>query len=264
MSFLSTFINVSITGGISPYTIKYTRNGLAQSSISNYTSGTPISTGILPAGTYLYALTSVTDLNGCIAQSLGSGITITATSPSSYIPVDSLFRTETPSYSNKDRSYELGTEFLTLSSGFITKARLYSNINEGGSHTVRLWRLDGSSYTLVTGPFNWNLPSGIHGWRDFTFASPVAVEANKTYIISITNGPDFNYEGTFNYLSPNLGSYVRYKRGVYSTVLGTVPTSSYSLGCYFRDIVFAISISNLTPGTIGANQSLYFNSARAA
>jgi hypothetical protein len=265
-SYTSTFLNVSISGGISPYIINYNRNGSAQSLITNYASGTPISTGILPTGTYLYVLTSVTDLNGCRAQSLGSSVTVNATPNlgSSYVPVDSLFRTETPSYSNNDRSYELGTEFLTLSNGFITKARLYTHINEGGSHTIRLWRSDGSSYALVAGPFNWNFPSGIHGWREFKFTSPVAVEANKTYIISISNGPDFNYEGTFNYQSPTLGSYVRYNRGLYSSVLGTVPTSSYSLGCYFRDIVFALNISNLTPGTIGTNQSICFNSAPAA
>ena len=263
-NYTSISFNVSITGGISPYTINYSRNGVAQPSIVNYTSGTPISTGILSTGTYLYVLTSVTDLNGCNVQNLGSGITIIATASSSYIPVDSLFRTETPSSSYNDRSYELGTEFLTLSNGFITKARLYSHINEGGSHTVRLWRFDGPSYTLVAGPFNWNLSSGIKGWREFVFTSPVAVEANKIYIISISNGPDLNYQRTLNYQSLTVGSYVRYNRGVYSTVLGTVPTSSYASSCYFRDVVFAINIGNLTPGTIGTNQSICFNSTAAA
>jgi hypothetical protein len=76
----STTFNVAITGGVPPYTINYTRNGTPQPVVNNYTSGTAISTGILTTGTYNYALTSVTDANGCGAQDLGSSITITVLS----------------------------------------------------------------------------------------------------------------------------------------------------------------------------------------
>ena len=103
----------------------------------------------------------------------------------SYLPVDSLFRSETPSNSNNDRLYELGTEFQTLSNGYITHARLFSNVNEGGDHIIRLWELTGSLYTLVAGPFTWNFSAGLAGWRKFKFASPIAVDENNTYIISI-------------------------------------------------------------------------------
>ncbi len=63
----STNFNVDITGGTPPYTINYTRNGIAQPTINNYASGTDISTGILTTGIYNYALTSVIDANGCEA-----------------------------------------------------------------------------------------------------------------------------------------------------------------------------------------------------
>ncbi len=77
--------NVSITGGTPPYTVNYTRNGVAQSAVTNYTSGSGISTGILTTGTYTYVLTSVTDAGGCTAQNLGTGITVTVLN---YNPVD--------------------------------------------------------------------------------------------------------------------------------------------------------------------------------
>ena len=75
----STNFNVVISGGTSPFTINYTRNAVAQSAITNYFSGTNISTGVLTTGVYTYALTSVTDAYGCAAQSLGTNITVTVT-----------------------------------------------------------------------------------------------------------------------------------------------------------------------------------------
>ena len=75
----STNFNVVISGGTSPFTINYTRNGVAQSAITNYFSGTNISTGVLTTGVYIYALTSVTDAHGCAAQNLGTNITVTVT-----------------------------------------------------------------------------------------------------------------------------------------------------------------------------------------
>ena len=72
----STNFNIVLSGGASPYTINYTRNGVAQAQLNNYVSGTNVPTGILTTGNYVYALTSVVDANGCNAQSLGSSITV--------------------------------------------------------------------------------------------------------------------------------------------------------------------------------------------
>ncbi len=82
----STNINISVSGGISPFTVEYTRNDISQSTITGYSSGADISTGILTAGAYTYALTSITDANGCEAQSLGDEITVTATGLISGVP----------------------------------------------------------------------------------------------------------------------------------------------------------------------------------
>ena len=256
--------NVAVTGGTSPFTINYTRNGVAQTAITNYISGTNISTGTLTTGTYTYALTSVTDAGVCPAQNTGTGIIITVSAARLYIPVDSLFRTELPSSAARDRSYELGSEFRTLSDGYITKARLYTRVNEGGDHIVRLWVLNGSVYTLAAGPYTWNFPTGVQGWRSFTFPVPVAVNANRTYIISISNSTDHYYVIGGTPASATNGVYIRYLRGVYSTTLGSVPTNS-NTNCYFRDVVFAISgAETITPGTIGAAQTICYNSAPAA
>ena len=178
------------------------------------------------------------------------------------VPIDSLFRTEIPSSSYNVASYELGSVFQTSSNGFITKARLYSHINEGGDHTVRLWVLNGSTYTLAAGPFTWNFSAGIRGWRTYTFPSPIAVEASRTYVISISNSSDryFTYTNNFSYVKH--GEYLRYLRSAYSA-LGSAPTNT-STSCYFRDVVFALSgADTLSPGTIGTAQTICYNSVPA-
>ena len=75
---------VAMTGGTSTYTINYNVNGTPKAAVSGYLSGGNISTGTLTNGTYTYTLTSVTDINGCPAESLGTPITIeTGSIPSS-------------------------------------------------------------------------------------------------------------------------------------------------------------------------------------
>ena len=180
-------------------------------------------------------------------------------------PVDSLFRTQTPDYSGNDRAYELGSEFQTRADGFITKVRLFTHASETGNHTIRLWVLNGSTYSLLAGPYTWNFSAGTHGWRQYPLTTPVAVQASKTYIISITNGTDLNYEKSENFPANTSNTYVRYTRGVYGTTLGTVPTQTYASSCYFRDVVFSITNGNgnLTAGTIGTAQSICYNTVPA-
>jgi len=77
----SASFNIDISGGTSPYTINYTRNGIAQTVIDNYISGTDISTGNLTTGTYVYVLNTVADSKGCLASESGNSVTITVYPP---------------------------------------------------------------------------------------------------------------------------------------------------------------------------------------
>ena len=75
----SAYFNIAVTGGTSPFTVSYSRNGEPQPTVNDYSSGTAISTGALTAGIYTYALSSVSDANGCSADSLGTNISVTVT-----------------------------------------------------------------------------------------------------------------------------------------------------------------------------------------
>ncbi len=62
----ASWINISITGGASPYTISYRLNGSNMPDITNYTNGTNRSLGVLAVGSYTYEITSIRDNCGNI------------------------------------------------------------------------------------------------------------------------------------------------------------------------------------------------------
>ena len=65
----NSWIRSVITSGAPPYTIEYTRNGILQPDITNYTSGSNYDLGMLAPGTYTYEITEVRDLCGSTVPS---------------------------------------------------------------------------------------------------------------------------------------------------------------------------------------------------
>jgi hypothetical protein len=74
---------------------------------------------------------------------------------------------------------ELGVRFRSEVSGFIRGVRFYKHASNTGAHIGNLWRNDGT--LLATGTFNFESASG---WQQLTFSTPVAVDANTTYVAS--------------------------------------------------------------------------------
>jgi Domain of unknown function (DUF4082) len=152
---------------------------------------------------------------------------------------ESIFTYQVPGMFENDSPYELGTRFWADVPGQITAVRLYTSAAENGNHTVRIWQ--SSIGTMVAGPYSWNIPSGTQGWQSFTLPTSVAISANTDYIVAISNGSDYNYaEQVDGFDAPivngNLHTYVG--SGVWTSTLGTMPTSTWSNTNYFRDVVF--------------------------
>jgi hypothetical protein len=61
---ISSWLNVVITGGAPPYTIQYRVNGSNRPNRTGYVSGTVWDLGVLPAGTYTYEITVISDICG--------------------------------------------------------------------------------------------------------------------------------------------------------------------------------------------------------
>lgn len=77
----STTFTLNISGGTPPYTVEYTCNNLLQPQILTTNQINQISTGQLVTGRYAINIVSVTDSRGCVPETIGDGITITAADP---------------------------------------------------------------------------------------------------------------------------------------------------------------------------------------
>jgi hypothetical protein len=74
---------------------------------------------------------------------------------------------------------ELGVKFRADTTGSITGIRFYKGLGNNGTHTGSLWNSTGT--LLATGTFTGETANG---WQQLTFATPVTIAANTTYIAS--------------------------------------------------------------------------------
>lgn len=174
----------------------------------------------------------------------------------------SLMSNLTPASFPNDLRYELGTRFKTTVDGTVTKAKIFTNATEAGNHDVRLWKSDGAGgWNVVTGSSHmWSITDGTHGWKEFTFPTPLDIDANTDYIISVSNSTDNIYaygSKYYNDLRP-FGNFVTYVgSGLYGTYDGTVPDQSFNESTYFRDIVFVADGSPPPPPPPSGEQTIF-------
>jgi hypothetical protein len=74
---------------------------------------------------------------------------------------------------------ELGMKFQSDEAGYVTGVRFWAGTQNTGAHTGELW--SDSGQLLATATFG-NVTAG--GWQQVYFSSPVAINANTTYIVS--------------------------------------------------------------------------------
>ena len=76
-------------------------------------------------------------------------------------------------------AYELGMKFQSSVAGWVAGVRFYKGSGNGGTHTGSLWTASGTK--LATGTFT---NETVSGWQSMTFANPVQISANTTYVVS--------------------------------------------------------------------------------
>ena len=136
---------------------------------------------------------------------------------------------------------ELGMKFQADSAGSVTGLRFYKYAQNTGTHVGNLWTAAGTLLGTVT--FAGETASG---WQQATFAAPIAITANTTYIVSYHTNTG-RYAATVSGLTSAvntaplhaLASGVSGGNGVYAySAISKFPTSTFNGTNYWVDVVF--------------------------
>ena len=172
----------------------------------------------------------------------------------------SLFTTQTPVNVNVNDGagsagdYELGMEFTSAKAGQISAIRYYKAPSETGTHVGNIWSSTGALLASVT--FSGETASG---WQQQTLSSPLTIQANTTYVVSVNANSYF--AATFGGLSNtvtngDLSAVADGSNGVINATPGLFPAQSPGNSNYFRDIVFnPTSSPNNHVGTVALSGS---------
>jgi hypothetical protein len=136
---------------------------------------------------------------------------------------------------------ELGVKFRTDVSGYVSGIRFYKGSTNTGTHVGHLWTGGGTLLGTVT--FTNETGSG---WQQATFASPISVLANTTYVASYY-APNGHYASDPNFFATSgvdrsplhlLANGVDGSNGVYKQGTSGFPRSTYKSSNYWVDVVF--------------------------
>jgi hypothetical protein len=165
-----------------------------------------------------------------------SGVTVTIQPPT--CPCTLFSSTAIPSVTATQdaQPVEVGVKFTVDSPGTITGIKFYKSSSNTGTHTGSLWSPTGT--LLATGTFTNETASG---WQTLTFATPVSIQPNTTYVAS--------YHTTVGYYSSDPGFFSSQydawplhapanTNGVYAYGSSQFPTLSSGAANYWVDVIY--------------------------
>ena len=191
------------------------------------TKGTFTPSTVLAPGTVYSVTVSATLSDGLSSTAFTSHFTTAAAVnifPASLTPASS---TTSPT------PLTVGVKFRSTTAYSITGIRFYLPANWTGTYTVTLWSANGTKLATATG----SPTSTTAGWRTVTFASPVKIAANSTYVASV-RGLAAEYSSTTSAFRTTYtnGTFSVPVSGGVSSLTDVFPTSSSTTN-YFVDVV---------------------------
>jgi methionine-rich copper-binding protein CopC len=225
-----------------------------------YTPGSTTLT-LTPSAALAAGETYTINLTGGIQDTLGNGLTpftsSFTTAPNTTQTDYSLWNNSTvPSIVNvqDDQAIEVGVQFESSETGYITGVRFYKGSENTGTHIGNLWTSTGT--LLATATFS-NETAG--GWQQVNFSTPVLIQANTIYVASYhTNvgfySADSEYFASSGFTNGPLtalsNSAAPGGNGLFSYgAASQFPTSSYQATNLWVDVVFTPLVPAVTAQT---------------
>src|SRR4051794_34811940 len=210
--------------------------------------------GARPAG----PRTAQPKLRRAIAEALESRTLLSASLwDTSVTPAVTSFNDATP--------VERGVRFRSDNAGYVTGLRFYKGAGNTGTHVGHLWTASGT----LLGSATFTQESAT-GWQEISFASPIHIDANTSYIASYSD-PNGHYAlnaGYFSSTSVNnpplhapldASSTGGEGNGVFalSTTGDTFPAQTFNSNNYWVDVLFDATLAPQVTDTTPAFHATY-------
>jgi VCBS repeat-containing protein len=166
--------------------------------------------------------------------------------------------------SNDGAAVNLGVKFRSDINGFITAIRFYKHPGNTGTHTGYIWTAPATGNGTKLATVTFSSESG-SGWQQATLASPLAITAGTTYIVSYYTTAG-HYAASVSYFDGvgvdkpplhALAENVQGPDGVFAYgSAGLYPSSTYGYSNYWVDVVFNTTASDTTPPTVSSTSPL--------
>jgi hypothetical protein len=194
--------------------------------------------------TRVTGLTNGTSYTFKVAATNSAGTSPASGASIAVIPRPSIFELGTPATvdSGDTGSVNLGVKFSSDVAGMITGIRFYKASANTGTHVGALWSAGGS--LLGQGTFTGESSSG---WQTVTFASPVAITPNTTYVAAYL-APNGHYSLTSAGFASGpvdnpplhaIGDSTSANGVYFYSAVSAFPSSSFNATNYWVDVLFA-------------------------
>jgi Domain of unknown function (DUF4082)/Bacterial Ig-like domain/Bacterial Ig domain len=227
---------VDSTSAVVPSTVAYNASTFTATLTPSAALGYLANYSVVVAG----ATGGVADVSGNVLAATASSSFTTAAALG--CPCSIWSATAVPSRIEVDtNAQELGLKFTSDVAGYVTGVRFYKGAQNTGVHTGSLWTSTGTNLGTVT--FTGETASG---WQTATFAAPIPIAANTTYVVSYHTNV-----GYYGVTEPGLTTAVNTPplhaladaasggNGLYLlTAAGGFPNQTWDASNYFVDIVF--------------------------